>query len=109
MPAVTKIASHQQDGADAPLALLTVGMIVALWVTPMAMLMFGMMTRTCGSHPFGFVPCWVLLCRLALSGLCSLLARGTHPIVAAMAVSSTLAAPPVYLCTLRLIARACMA
>ena len=95
-----------------------VGMIVPLRVTratmvrmaPMAVLMIGMMlTRTCGSHPFGFVPCWVLLCRLALSGLCSLLARGTHPIVAAMAVSSTLAAPPVYLCTLRLIARACMA
>ena len=61
------------------------------------MLMIGMMlTRTCGSHPFGFVPCWVLLWRLALSGLCSLLARGTHPIVAAIAVSNTLAVPLVY-------------
>ena len=58
MPAVTKIAAHQQDGADAPLALLMVGMIVAFKVTrvtmvriaPMAMLMIGMMlTRTCGS------------------------------------------------------------
>ena len=105
MPAVTQIATHQQDGADAPLALLMVGMIVALWVSratmvrvaPMAMLMISMMwTRTCGSHLFGFVPCWVLLLRLAFSGLCSLLARGTHPTVAAIAVSNTLAAPLVY-------------
>ena len=58
MPAVTKIASHQQDGADAPLALLMVWMVVALrvtrlkmaTVTPLAMLVIGMiLTRTCGS------------------------------------------------------------
>ena len=58
MPAVTKIASHQQDGADAPLALLMVCLVVALRVTglqmvtitPLAMLMIGMiLTRTCGS------------------------------------------------------------
>ena len=102
---LTRIATHQQDGADAPLALLMVGMIVALRVTratmariaPMAMLMIGMMlTRTCGSHPFGFVQCWVLLWRLAFSGLCSLLVGGTHPLVAAAAVSNTLVAPLVY-------------
>ena len=65
-----RCGEDQQDGADTLLALLMVGMIVALRVTkatmvriaPMAMLMIGMMlTRTCGSHPFGFVPCWVLL------------------------------------------------
>ena len=58
MPAVTKFASHQQDGADAPLALLMVSMVVALRVaglkmatiTPLAMLVIGMtLTRTCGS------------------------------------------------------------
>ena len=58
MPAVTKIASHQQDGADATLALLMVWMVAALRVTrlkmatitPLAMLMIGMiLTRTCGS------------------------------------------------------------
>ena len=58
MPAVTKIASHQQDGADSPLALLLVWMVVALRVerlkmatiTPLAMLVIGMiLTRTCGS------------------------------------------------------------
>lgn len=58
MPAVTKIASHQQDGADGPLALLMVWMAVALretrlqmaTVTPLAMLVIGMiLTRTCGS------------------------------------------------------------
>ena len=57
MPAVTKIASHQQDGADASLALM-VWMVVALRVTrlrmatitPLAMLVIGMiLTRTCGS------------------------------------------------------------
>ena len=58
MRAVTKIASHQQDGADAPLALLMVWMVVALRVTrlkmatitPLAMLVIGMiLTRTGGS------------------------------------------------------------
>ena len=58
MPAVTKIASHQQDGADAPLALPMVWMVVALrvtrlkmaTVTTLAMLVIGMiLTRTCGS------------------------------------------------------------
>ena len=58
MPAVTKIASHQQDGADSPLALVLVWMVVALRVkrlkmatiTPLAMLVIGMiLTRTCGS------------------------------------------------------------
>ena len=58
MPAVTKIASHQQDGADAILALLMVWMVVALRVTrltmatitPLAMLVIGLvLTRTCGS------------------------------------------------------------
>ena len=58
MPAVTKIASHQQDGADSPLALLLVWMVVALRVkrlkmatiTPLAMLVIGMiLTRTGGS------------------------------------------------------------
>ena len=58
MPAVTKIATHQQDGADAPLALLMVWMMVALMVTratmvriaPVAMHIIGMiLTRTCGS------------------------------------------------------------
>ena len=58
MPAVTKIATHQQDGADAPLALLMVWMVVALRVTrlkmatiaPSAMLVIGtILTRTCGS------------------------------------------------------------
>ena len=58
MPAVTKIASHQQDGADAILALLMVWMVVALRVTrltmatitPLAMLVIGMiLTRPCGS------------------------------------------------------------
>ena len=70
------------------MALLMVWMIVALRVTratmvriaPVAMLMIGMMlTRICGSHPFELVPCWVLLWRLALSGLCSLLALGLTP------------------------------
>ena len=49
MPAVTKIASHQQDGADAPLALLMVWIVVALRmtrlkmarITPLAMLVIG--------------------------------------------------------------------
>ena len=58
MPAVTKIASHQQDGADSPLALVLVWMVVALRVkrlkmatiTPLAMLVIGMiLTRTGGS------------------------------------------------------------
>ena len=58
MPAVTKIASHQHDGADAPLALLMVWMVVALrvtrlkmaTVTPLAMLVIGLiLIRTCGS------------------------------------------------------------
>ena len=58
MPAVTKIARHQQDGADVPLALLLVWMLVALRVTrlkmatitPLAMLVIGMiLTRTGGS------------------------------------------------------------
>ena len=58
MPAVTKIATPQQDGADAPLALLMVWMVVALRVTrltmatitPLAMLVIGViLTRTCGS------------------------------------------------------------
>ena len=58
MPAVTKIASHQQDGADAPLALLMVWIVVALRmtrlkmarITPLAMLVIEMiLTRTCGS------------------------------------------------------------
>ena len=58
MPAVTRIASHQQDGVDAPLALLMVWMLVALRVTrlematitPLAMLVIGVIsTRTCGS------------------------------------------------------------
>ena len=58
MPAVTKIASHQQDGADSPLALLMVWMVVALrvtrlkmaTVTTLAMLVIGMiLTRTCRS------------------------------------------------------------
>ena len=58
MPAVTKIESHQQDGADAPLALLMVWMVVALRVTrltmatitPWTMLVLGMiLTRICGS------------------------------------------------------------
>ena len=90
-----------------PLALRMGGMIVALWVTraimvriaPLAILVIRMMlTRTCGSHPFGFVLCWVLLWRLALSGalLCSLLMRWIHPIVASIAVSNMLAAPLVY-------------
>ena len=57
MPVVTKIASHPQDGADAPLALLTVWMVVGFRVTrlkmftitSLAMLMIGMiLTRTCG-------------------------------------------------------------
>ena len=55
MPAVTKIASHQQDGADAPLALLMVWIVVALRmtrlkmarITPLAMLVIGViLTRT---------------------------------------------------------------
>ena len=58
MPAVTKIASHQQDDAYSPLALLLVWMVVALRVkrlkmatiTPLAMLVIGMiLTRTGGS------------------------------------------------------------
>ena len=58
MPAVTKIGSHEQDGADPPLALLMAWMVVALRVTrlkmatitPLAMLVIGMiLTRTCGS------------------------------------------------------------
>ena len=58
MPAVTKMASHQQDGADSSLALLMVWMVVALRVTrlrmatitPLAMLVIGViLTRTCGS------------------------------------------------------------
>ena len=59
MPAVTKIARHQQDGADAPLALLmVVWIVVALRmtrlkmarITPLAMLVIGViLTRTCGS------------------------------------------------------------
>ena len=58
MPAATKIASHQQDGADAPLAMLMVWMVVALRVTrikmatitPLAMLVIGViLTRTCES------------------------------------------------------------
>ena len=58
MPAATKIASHQQDCADSPLALLLVWMVVALRVkrlkmatiTPLAMLVIGMiLTRTGGS------------------------------------------------------------
>ena len=58
MPAVTKIASHQQDGADSTRALLMVWMVVALRVArlkmatimPLAMLMIGMiLTGTCGS------------------------------------------------------------
>ena len=58
MPAVTKIASQHQDGADPPLALLLVWMVVALRVkrlematiTPLAMLVIRMiLTRTGGS------------------------------------------------------------
>ena len=58
MAAVTKIASHQQDGADSPLVLLMVWMVVALrmtrlkmaTITPLAMLVIGViLTRTCGS------------------------------------------------------------
>ena len=58
MPAVTKMASHQQDGADAPLALLMVWIVVALRmtrlkmarITPLAMLVIEMiLTKTCGS------------------------------------------------------------
>ena len=58
MPAVTKIVNHQQDGADAPLALLMVWMVVALRVTrlkmatisPLAMLVTGTsLTKTCRS------------------------------------------------------------
>ena len=53
MPAVTRIASHQQDGADAPLALLMVWIVVALRmarITPLAMVVIGViLTRTCGS------------------------------------------------------------
>ena len=58
MPAVTKIASHQRDGADAPLAMLMVWMVVArrvtrlqmAMITPLAMLVIGVIfTRTCGS------------------------------------------------------------
>ena len=58
MPAGTKITSHQQDGADAPLALLMVWIVVALRmtrlkiarITPLAMLVIGViLTRTCGS------------------------------------------------------------
>ena len=61
MPAVTKIACHQQDGADSPLALLMVWMVAAFrpfrvtrlkmaTITPLAMLVIGMiLTRTCGS------------------------------------------------------------
>ena len=58
MLAVTKIARHQQDGADSPLSMLMVWMVVALRVTrlkmatitPLAMLVIGMiLTRTCGS------------------------------------------------------------
>ena len=58
MPAVTKIASQHQDGADPPLALLLVWMVVALRVTrlqmatiaPLAMLVIGViLIRTCGS------------------------------------------------------------
>ena len=58
MPAGTKIASHRQDGADAPLALLMVWIVVALRMTrlkmarivPLAMLVIGViLTRTCGS------------------------------------------------------------
>ena len=56
MPAMTKIATYQQDGADVPLAMLMVWMIVALRVTratmvriaPVAMLRIGMrLTRIC--------------------------------------------------------------
>ena len=58
MLAVTRIASYQQDGADAPLALLMVWMVVALrvarlktaTVTPLAMLVIEViLTKTCGS------------------------------------------------------------
>ena len=52
------MASHQQDGADAPLALLMVWIVVAprmtrlkmAGITPLAMLVIEMiLTRTCGS------------------------------------------------------------
>ena len=55
---MTKIASRQQDGADSPLALLMVWMVVALrvtrlkmaTVTPLAMLVTGMiLTKINGS------------------------------------------------------------
>ena len=58
MPAVTKIASNQQDGTDAPLALLMVWIVVVLRmtrlmmarITPLAMLVIGViLTKTCES------------------------------------------------------------
>ena len=58
MPAATKIASHQQDGADAPLAMLMVWIVVVLRmtrlkmarITPLAMLVIEViLTGTCGS------------------------------------------------------------